>query len=354
MKFQRVSAQELSAYDKWLENADNGHLLQSSKWAEFKRGEWKPYCFFLKNGEDVVGAATVLVRSLPMVKKKVLYLSRGPVLVDYENRELWQGFTAGIAQFAREIQGAVIKIDPAIPQASSCAQILQDLGYKSLKTQEGFGGGIQPAATIRVDLTLPLEEIHKRFPKKTRYGIRHAESNGVVFQREGVGGIDEFYEAMQATARRAKLVLRPLKYYRSVLDLFGNDATLINSYLDNQLISSGLYVKFGNKVWALYGGITYKHSHIQVGHALEWEGMKWAKEKGAQWFDFFGIPVFRESESKRNKEIYGIYRFKRTFGGEELDFIGEYDLAVDSFAYGLWQVMNLGRKGILWLKKRFS
>lgn len=354
MKFQRVSPQEFSDYDKWLETTDNGHLLQSSKWADFKRGEWQPHCFFIKKDEDILGAATVLVRSLPIVSKKVLYLSRGPVLVDYENRELWQGFTDGIRQFAREIQGAVIKIDPAIPQDSLCSQILQELGYKSLKTQEGFGGGIQPAATIRVDLTPPLEEIHKGFPKKTRYGIRHAESNGVIFKRQGVEGLADFYEAMQATARRAKLALRPLKYYRRVMDLFGTDATLINSYLDNQLISSGLYVKFGNKVWALYGGITYKHPHIQVGHALEWEGMKWAKDRGAQWFDFFGIPVYRESESKLNQDIYGIYRFKRTFGGQEMDFIGEYDLAVEPVAYGLWQVMNLGRKGILWLKKRFS
>jgi len=58
-------------------------------------------------------------------------------------------------------------------------------------------------------------------------------------------------------------------------------------------------------------------------YIIQWEAMKWAKERGCRSYDLWGIPdmeeedLEREFQSRQSHEgLWGIYRFKRGFGGE--------------------------------------
>ena len=49
---------------------------------------------------------------------------------------------------------------------------------------------------------------------------------------------------------------------------------------------------------------------------LFWKSMMWAKEQGMEYFDFGGIP----SDINPDGPAYGVYRFKKNFGGDLIQF----------------------------------
>ena len=56
-------------------------------------------------------------------------------------------------------------------------------------------------------------------------------------------------------------------------------------------------------------------------YLLQWEAMKWAKSRGCDEYDLWGVPDEDEATLESNFEsrhdgLWGVYRFKRGFGGE--------------------------------------
>ena len=66
---------------------------------------------------------------------------------------------------------------------------------------------------------------------------------------------------------------------------------------------------------------------------MQWEMIKWAKENNCDIYDFGGVSGFADE----NHPMYGVYRFKKGFGGDVTEFLGEYDLVFSPFFYQLWE-----------------
>lgn len=353
MKFIKVTNQDICKYNDWLRKAENGHILQSVEWAEFKQGEWEPHFFVIEKDGLQVGSVTALVRNIPIINRPMIYLPRGPVLLDYSDKEVWKFFRDELTEFAKSIKGIFIKLDPAVTIDNPCNSFLEELGFISQKTTIGFGG-IQPAATIRNSLKGSMQDAFERIPGKTRYNVRYPEKKGVVYERKNDAGIDEFYEIMECTAKRGKFTIRPKEYYRVLFKHYKEDVTLITATYEDTVIAAGMYLKYGNKSWGLYSGASDEHTNLKAFHGLIWKGMEWSKERDASYFDFYGIPVERLSEDSQSTKAYGIYKFKKSFGGDEYDFIGEFDLPVNKPLYLLSQkfmgARNLAKKIVKKLK----
>ena len=55
-------------------------------------------------------------------------------------------------------------------------------------------------------------------------------------------------------------------------------------------------------------------------YLLQWEAIRWSKAHGAVIYDLWGIPdaskeELEENFSQRGDGLWGVYRFKRGFGG---------------------------------------
>jgi lipid II:glycine glycyltransferase (peptidoglycan interpeptide bridge formation enzyme) len=84
-------------------------------------------------------------------------------------------------------------------------------------------------------------------------------------------------------------------------------------------------------------------------YLLQWEAIRWAKSKGCQTYDLWGIPdqpesVLEETFTERSDGLWGVYRFKRGFGGEVRRTIGTWDRVYKPALYKLYQLYT-GRKG---------
>ncbi len=56
-------------------------------------------------------------------------------------------------------------------------------------------------------------------------------------------------------------------------------------------------------------------------YLLQWEAIRWAKQQGCTVYDLWGIPdypeeVLEEQFMNRSDGLWGVYRFKRGFGGK--------------------------------------
>lgn len=77
-------------------------------------------------------------------------------------------------------------------------------------------------------------------------------------------------------------------------------------------------------------------------YAVQWAAMRWAKARGCSQYDLWGVPDQPEdsleaSFTERSDGLWGVYRFKRGFGGEVKRTVGPADRVYNRLVYRLYQ-----------------
>lgn len=335
MQFRLITAEEAGRFDDFVRSTPNGHLFQSYLWGEIKKPAWQPMRAVLEREERIIAAALILKRQFPLTHRSIFYLPRGPVITDWDDVAVVAELFHNISNLAAEHRAVLIKVDPCLPEdCAAPAAVLRQIGFRPAPEKHKFGG-FQPRYTFRLDLSDHLEQIMSRFPKKIRYKIRYGPARGLVFESAGEEGLPEFMNLMEKTARRGGFVGRRLPYYQKLFRVLGPSEAIrltLGRY-DGELLVAGITFAFGDKAWAIYGGQSDHYRNLYAYHALIWERIKWAKSKGARRFDFYGVP----GEVSEAHPLYGIYYFKKSFGGDYCAFIGEQDLVLSRGCYFLWR-----------------
>lgn len=80
-------------------------------------------------------------------------------------------------------------------------------------------------------------------------------------------------------------------------------------------------------------------------YLLQWEAIRWAKAKGAEWYDLWGVPdedsdVLEEGFENRHDGLWGVYRFKRGFGGQVVRAANAMDKIYHPLLYRLYGVIR--------------
>ena len=94
------------------------------------------------------------------------------------------------------------------------------------------------------------------------------------------------------------------------------------------------FLIYGNEVLSLNGGTFAEFMNFQSAYTLHFEMIKYAMEHGYQRYNFYGITGDFENKDSQ----YGLYVFKRGFGGEVGELIGEFDLVVSPISYKLFNL----------------
>lgn len=94
------------------------------------------------------------------------------------------------------------------------------------------------------------------------------------------------------------------------------------------------FLIYGNEVLSLNGGTFEEFMSFQSAYTLHYEMVKYAADHGYQRYNFYGITGDFENKDSQ----YGLYVFKRGFGGEVGELIGEFDLVVSPFTYKMFNL----------------
>jgi peptidoglycan pentaglycine glycine transferase (the first glycine) len=82
-------------------------------------------------------------------------------------------------------------------------------------------------------------------------------------------------------------------------------------------------------------------------YGVQWEAIKWAKERGCRYYDMWGVPdaepdVLEAEFKDRNDGLWGVYGFKRGWGGEVVRSAGAWDKPYNPIIYAAYRtVLNL-------------
>jgi peptidoglycan pentaglycine glycine transferase (the first glycine) len=324
-------------WNKALVELPRPHLLQTWEWGAFKsRQGWEPtrYLWVDRETGRPRAAAAVLTRSASPLPVGVMYVPKGPVL-DYTNPGLLDLVLAQLEASARQTRAAFVKVDPDIvPDTGRGQMVLDTLRRRGWRRSEEE---IQFRNTLLIDLTTGLDDLLIDMKSKWRYNIRLARRKGVTVRPGGRDDLPLLYDIYADTADRGEFVIRPESYYYDAWGSFieAGLAQPLIAEVEGQAVAMVIIYRFGERAYYMYGGSRIIHRDKMPNNLLQWEAMKWAKERGCTTYDMWGAP----DELDESDPMWGVYRFKKGFGGQFIEHIGAWDYPPSHPVYWLYTVV---------------
>ncbi len=319
-----------SEWDAFLTHHPQAHLLQTGEWGDLKIPfGWTPER--VRVGES---GAQILFRRLPL-GLSIAYIPKGPLGTD------WNLLWPEIDRICRQHRAIFLKVEP---------DAWVDDEAKSNDQLTGFlpAAPIQPRRTILVDLTGSEAEWLARMKQKTRYNIRLAQRKDILVRESS--DLAEFERLMQATGTRDGFGVHSLAYYQRAYQLFSASGrvALLQAEYQGRALAALMVFAAGERAWYLYGASSDEERNRMPAYLLQWEAMRWAAARGCREYDLWGVPDAEEDalESQfetRSDGLWGVYRFKRGFGGRLMRSVSARDRVYQPFLYRVYQVASRRR-----------
>ncbi|MCX8062624.1 MAG: peptidoglycan bridge formation glycyltransferase FemA/FemB family protein [Anaerolineales bacterium] len=327
-------------WDQYLSKFPNVHLLQTSAWGKFKQCFGWDVCHLVNHD----WGAQILVKQFLKIFR-FAYIPKGPVgseesLKQWINQTDIDGFSLSLIDqirlFCQEKGIAFVKIEPDILLEG---KVREDCPLGFVTSQHS----IQPLRTILIDISCGENEILARMKQKTRYNIRLAERKGVKVKPSE--DVELFYKMMLWTGKRDRFGIHSLKYYEQVYRIFKErgECELFIALFEGKPIAGLMVFVHGHRAYYFYGASLDEHREVMAPYLLQWQAILWAKEQGCTVYDLWGVPDydedFLEQQFERRKDgLWGVYRFKRGFGGTLVRYAGAYDYIASPLIYSLYRL----------------
>ena len=284
-------------------------------------------------------------------------------------------------------------LDEEIKVESNAYNNLISLGYKHLGFTNRFETS-EPRFSFRIDFNNSFDTIYEHFSKTTKQRIKKAEDLDVEVKISD--NVDEFYKLMTITEHRKDFITYNKKYYEDLYNIFSknnkcniflgsinidnilNKFNLVIEDLDREInnidqtnlsksaktklnelakrkekilndideykkakelygsvivLSAHFIVEYSDKAWVLYAGNHDILSKTYANYKTYFEHIKYYYDKGIKVYDQFGTVGKLED----NDPLLGLHEFKKKFGGDYVEFVGEFDLITNKLMYILFK-----------------
>jgi peptidoglycan pentaglycine glycine transferase (the first glycine) len=330
-----MAESNLEDWDSLLNRYPNAHILQSTAWGQLKADfGWKVIRVVLPD----CGAQILIKEILPGFR--FAYLPKGPVGIGCQ--QLW----SEIDRVCLRLKCVFLKFEPDTwinENNKNDPQLDQPPNNFILSAQS-----IQPMRTLIVNITGDETQILSRMKQKTRYNINLAQKKNILIKTHT--DLSTFYDLMEITGQRDQFGYHSLAYYQRAFDLFHahDQCQLLVAEYEQMPLAALIVFRFGKRAWYFYGASSNAHRESMPNYLLQWEAMRWARLQGCTEYDLWGVPdedlpTLEANFSQKSDGLWGVYRFKRGFGGELKRSTGPWDRIYKP---------NLYRLYLLWLKYR--
>jgi peptidoglycan pentaglycine glycine transferase (the first glycine) len=240
---------------------------------------------------------------------------------------------------ARAFGALALTIEPDQPDQPSHREQLRSLGFCPAPFS-----AIQPRRTIVVDISPGEEEILATMKSKTRYNVRLAARKGVTVRQAGEEDLPAFDALMAATATRDRFGVHAAAYYEAAYRLFvpRDQARLLLAEVEGEPVAALMVFALPPHAWYFYGASGNAHREKMPTYLLQWEAICWARSVGCTTYDLWGVPDADEETleaefAQRREGLWGVYRFKRGFGGRLVRSVGAWDRIYAPTRYRLYR-----------------
>ena len=381
---------DAKTHDDFVKQSPLCNLLQSSNWAKIK-DNWDSCITGVYQQDKLVASGLILIKHLPL-SFTMMYIPRGPIM-DYENKELVKFYLKELKKWAKTKHCLFISFDPAIklrefdldhkdkPDDQKALSIINNLQDnkaiykgKTLKIEET----IQPRFHMGLYYT---DDLNSHLPKSTIKSCKAAIKRHVNVKVADHSEVEKFAKMIELTEKHKNVHLRNEEYFRKILDVYKEDATLyladvnVNTYkkeledsikaandtLQNEtatnnaknkalqtiknsekelitindlaskypndtIIAGGLMVGFGNTCEMLYAGRNDDFNSFRPQYYLYTKKIEHSFKQGYQYVNMGGIEGTLDD---------GLSKFKANFNPVIIEYVGEFDLPVMPLLYKL-------------------
>lgn len=398
MKF--IENVEINRYREFESNHKKSHFLQSYEWGLFcKRAKGQVPCYVGMEDENgnLVATCLILLRKTPF-GFSYGYAPRGFIL-DYGNKDVIKVFTNYLKEYMKNNKIIYIKFDPDIKYQDidengnkidggennyELYYYMLSLGYKHTGFYRLYEGN-QPRYTFRINLNKTWEEIEAKFNKSFMKSVKRSYSYNLIVDNDVK--VDDFYRLLQSNSSKDDFDPHSLEYYKIFSEEMSKDNNmkyfnisirpkeLLNNIskeidaLNKELeVSKKKEADIKNKIsrlekekevfskidkdevcicslictytkthaWSLYIGSDDLANFTFAVTRSYYEAIKDAYNNGYEFFDLFGTPG---DPNTKYKNLAKLHDFKRKFGDEYIEFIGEFDLVNNKLLYKMLPIM---------------
>lgn len=305
-------------FENYVLTHENGSFTQSLRWANVKTNWGSEGVLSRDDHGNIRGACLVLTKKIPLIRSALLYAPRGPI---YSDENALSELMAGIDVLAEKKRAFAFICDPPIADCGA----FRNVGFSRTVTDEKHT--IQCRSNYILNLEdRTLSDIRAGFKPDYRNRISKAQRRGVKCEElRGTGALnalDDFYALMIETGRRDDFPIRSKEYFARLLTALGKHARLYmcSSDLGGKIALSGaVAVEYGGKFSYVYGASSSDWRELYPCYLMQWTMINAAVESGCRVYDFGGVPYYYDV----SRPEYGMYRFKKGFGGELAVYAGE-------------------------------
>ncbi|GCD90243.1 peptidoglycan bridge formation protein FemAB [Nocardioides sp. LS1] len=356
-------------------------FLQTPAWGRVK-SEWRRQSLGWFRDGEIVGAALVLYRQLPKVRRYLAYLPEGPV-IDWDSEDLGTWLAPLTAHLKAEGAFGVRMGPPVVTRRWSAAQVkegiadesvrtlgdlppterghtgarvvsqLHQLGWRPQSVEGGFAAG-QPQYNFQIPLrdadgtARTEDDVLKGMNQLWRRNIKKADKQGVeVSTTEGVVGptdLQAFHDLYLHTAERDHFTPRPLSYFRTMTEALGAEEPdrirLHFARHEGDLVAATISIRVGAHAWYSYGASSTDKREVRGSNAVQWAMIREALAAGADVYDLRGITDTLDPDDSH----VGLIQFKVGTGGEAVEYAGEWDLPINKPLYKAFE-LYMKRRG---------
>lgn len=253
---------------------------------------------------------------------------------------------------------------------------------------------MQPRYTFRIDMNNSFDDIYNHFSKTTKQRIQKAKNLETEVEIGTIDDIDTFYNLMMLTENRKDFVSYSKDYYKTQYEIlsknnmvklflgkvntekvinnlenankeidakikeFGTDTSSLSKSSKNKLkeleksfdknekeiekykdaqdkygkiitLNAHMIIFYQDKAWVLYAGNHNVLTESYANYNTYFEHIKYAYEHGVKIYDQFGTI----GDLRKDNPRMGLHEFKKKFGGDYVEFLGEFDYITNHFMY---------------------
>ncbi|MFC4223915.1 lipid II:glycine glycyltransferase FemX [Lysinibacter cavernae] len=295
-------------------NLHDGNPLQLWGWGQTKaEHNWTVERLLVHDGDELIGSAQVLFRSLPWPLRSLAYIARGPQTIPGRSSDV----LAQVESFVRSRGAVVLSIEPDWDADSEPATRLVADGWRFTDNT------ILIPRTLILDLNKSEDELQAAMSKKTRQYIRKSAKEALEFRRVTRDELGKCLAVYRQTAERAHFGIHVDEYYFDVFDNLGDASPVFAAFQGESVVAFLWLAASDSTAFELYGGMNDDGQRLKANYNLKWTAITAMKQQGITRYDFNGL---------LND---GVSQFKFGFADHENMLAGTWDKPLNGW-YGFY------------------
>lgn len=374
---------KIADFDEFVKNHEFSHYMNTSMWAKTCDTNTKPFYVGFYEDDELIGTALVLKKK--WLNKTYHYIPWGPCL-DYTNQKELQEALNLLKKFTHNEKCFMLRIDFNVVRVSRdidgnmidgvnnehITQILLESGFKHKGYGYAYNGSWANRYTLIKDISMPNDELVLTYAKPRQTALKRHQIIGVSTRIGTIDELDSLCEFEKELAEIQGFKPHPKSYFQKIITSYQDHArfyiTEINlkqmiqglddeihskkyakdkealtskqkeyqeaillqkQYGDVVKIAAGLFLYVGNKSYDLYTYNKKAFGFVKPVDNLHLFAMQDMKNLGVVHYDMCGF----SGSTDKNDPYYGLYSYKKSFGSNFTEYIGEFDYIASNKDY---------------------